>query len=162
MENTTTNREIVEEKALAIVFATDESAPILPMVGASKAGALSYSSVRKALKASEPNLSGDALTKRVNETVNAFDATALAGVIQMHREGFHFTKVNGRQLKNGTRNVSIAMTDRKDAAAPKAKKLEDLTAAELRDLLAAREALEKAETAPVIEMQSSAEVVFDV
>ena len=151
-DQATSNREIVEENALAIVFSTEKSLPILPITGASKAGALSYSSVRKALKVSEPNLSGDALTKRVNEVVNAFDATALAGVIQMHREGFHFTKVNGRQLKNGTRNVSIAMTDRTDKAAPKAKKVEDLTTAELEQLLEIRRKLEQTETAPTIDV----------
>ena len=146
----TTNREIVEESALSLVFNTEKSAPLIEVTGASKSGAISYSSVRKALKAT--GLTGDALTKRVNQEMNAFNASGLAAVIQANRSGFYFTKVNGRQLKNGTRNVSIAMTNRADVAAPKAKKLEDYTAAELEELLAIRRKVEQAETASTIDV----------
>lgn len=148
-DQTTSNREIVEEQALAIVFSTEKSQPLLASAVASAAGTISYSTIRKAIKASNPNLSGDALTTRVNAEMNAVNSTTLAAVIQLNREGFNFTRCNGRQLKNGTKNVSLGMTNRSDTAAKPAKKISDYSVAELEELVAAKKALASAKTIDV-------------
>jgi hypothetical protein len=145
-----TNREQVEQSALAIVFATDKTAPLLPVENiASKAGTVSYASIRKHLRTVEPSLTGAALTVRVNQLMGGHDATALATVIQLNREGFKFQRLAGRELKNGTRKVSVTMSnaiDRNDKTKPKT--AEDLTVAELEALLAKK----REATAPTFDM----------
>lgn len=146
-----TNREITEVAALAIVFG-GKSAPLVPTSYAGKTGSVTFSSVRSALKTSEPALVGNALTARVNAIKNECDSAVLAGVLQLHREGFHFTRFNGRELKNGARTVSVAMTNAADAKAMPAKKIGDYTAAELRELAILADAAEKAAATPTIDV----------
>jgi hypothetical protein len=126
-----TNREQVETGAL-VIFSKEKAQPLIPCEYRSKSGAVTYASIRTALKASNPDLKGDALTERVNQLKNEMDAVTLATVLQLHREGFHFNRMNGRELKNGTRNVSIAMSDGRDRSAkPKKVDLSKLTDEEL-------------------------------
>lgn len=144
-----TNRDQVSEMALKLAFGAEKTAPLFPSVYASKAGSFTYSSVRAGLTTTHPELQGDEKTKMVNKIMNSKDATAAAAVIQLLQEGFRFSRFNGRQLKSGTRTVSIGMTNARDKKAEPAKKLEDYSPAELREMADLREKAMGAKTIEV-------------
>jgi hypothetical protein len=97
----------------------------------------------------------------VNQIVQAQDSTLLAGTLQLHREGFHFTRFNGRELKNGNKTVSIAMSNAPDKKAIPAKKIADLTVADLEALLAQRKADAKEAGSAVVEIQATSTPVLE-
>lgn len=146
---TPTNRDLVAATALAILFPTEKSAPLIKHTFASKAGTVTFSAIRAGLKVTEPNLSGDKLTTRVNQIRRESDSVALAAVLQLNQEGFHFSRLNGRELKNGTRTVSVGMANAGDNKATPAKKINDYTSIELLELAKIREQAEKAVTVEV-------------
>lgn len=143
-----TNREEVEERAMALVFSKEKANPLVAFEGATEKGSVTYSSARRYVGQKFPELSGDAKTAKVNEIVNAANSVAIAAVAQLAQEGFHVRRFSGRELKNGTRSVSVGLTNAGDRAAAPKKKLSDYTSAELLEMA---EAKAKAESAVTIE-----------
>lgn len=152
----TTNRDQVQSSALALIFGKEKAQPMLPLQGATDKGSLTYSSVRKWVTTNEPELTGDAKTARVNAIMNQSNAIAIATVAQLAQDGFHVRRLVGRELKNGSRSVSVGLTNAPDRSATPTKKIGDYTAAELKEMAAKKEEAEKATT-----LEVAAEVVAD-
>ena len=138
IEQSQPNREVETDMALALVFDKTKSQPLAELPYSTKTGRITYSSIRSHLSVVEPELSGDAKTARVNQIMRQANAGILATVIELKQNGFNFTRLNGRELKSGARTVSIGMSNAGDRKVKPAKKLEDYTVSELRELLAKR------------------------
>lgn len=144
-----TNREQVEESALALVFAPEKAQPLFALPGMSDKGSMTYSSCRKYVTVNHPELSGDAKTAKVNEYMNSGKAQVIAAVGILASRGFNPASFKGRTLKNGSESAIFRFTNAPDRGATPAKKIGDFTSAELLEMAAKKAEAEQASTIEV-------------